>query len=191
MFRTWRKDVIAGYAAEQLVLVVELKPQNAGGSQETRVGATVFVTDLWLSSEFPEYRTRREMAPEALAQYRRIGRPAGVSEILHALSGANALLARGWEESMAAVEELEGTVLHSVTHFVVLPPGSALDRAKVLEAAGEAVEEVSGLVRGTPRPTRQVVVMRVRTDISGVKTDAVADSWFDIPSSYRPKGSAE
>jgi len=186
-YPTGKRDNLGGYAAEQLVLVVELRTENAGGAQG-RPPAAALVTDLWLSSEFPEYRLRREMAPEALAQYRRIGRPAGVTQALHALSAANALMASAWEESMAALEELEGTVLGSVTHFVMLPPGAALDRAEVFATSAEEVEDVPGLAQGAARPARQTVVMRVRIGITGVSTDAIAESTFAIPSSYKPKG---
>lgn len=187
---TWRKDDLGGYAAEELILVVELKPESSGGTQGP-LPAAALVTQLWLSSEFPEYRLRQEMAPEALAQYRRIGRPGGLAQAVSALSRANVLLASGWEESMTALEELEGTVLGSVTHFVVLPPGAALDRAEVFATAAEEVEEVPGRAQGAARPTRQAVVMRVRTGISGVSTDVVAESTFAVPPSYKPKGTPD
>lgn len=186
--RTVRKDDIGGYAAEQVVLVVELRPQNAEGPLGTHQAATALVTDLWLSSEFPEYRLTREMAPEALALYRLGGGPAGVATALHALSGPHAALARGWEKSVEAVGELEGTVLRSVTHFVVIPPGAALDRARVLATPSEQVEEIAGLAQGVAHAARQVVIMRVRMEISGVSTDAVAESVFDIPPGYRERG---
>lgn len=209
--RTGKRDVIAGYAAEQVVLVIEIKPENAAEAAETPPATTALVTDLWLSTEFPEYRMTQEMAAEALEQYRRGGGPAGVAQAMGALAGSDPAMRSGWEKNMEAVRELQGTVLRSTTHFVSVPPGATLDTRNVLETAGERVQEGGGVAQGAANAARQAlgglagrfgrnrqqqeapaaptqaVIMRVRSEISDVHTDAVAESMFDVPAGYTVK----
>ncbi|MDP2956845.1 MAG: hypothetical protein Q8N53_10520 [Longimicrobiales bacterium] len=208
--RTGKSETIAGYAAEQVILTVEMKPKDAAEAEETAQGGMALVTELWLSTAFPEYVMMQQMEGAALEQFRKSGGPQGVAEAMGALAGSDPRMQEGWEKNMEAMKELQGTALRSTTHFVSLPPGATLDRDKVLESSGQAVSEGGGvgqsaanvarqalgglagrLGRGRPQeeaapaaPPAQAVIMRVKTEIGDVSTGAVDASVFLVPEGY-------
>ena len=208
--RTGKTENIAGYVAEQVVLTVEMKPKSVEG-EEGAAPTTALVTDLWLSTEFPEYRMMQEMKGEAIERFREGGASQGIAQAMGALAGANPGMEEGWQKNMEAMKELQGTALRSTTHFVTVPPGATLDRDQVLASAGEGVSEgggggaaaaarqaLGGLAgrfgRGRPQqqeaaaaPTAQVVTMRIKTEISDVGTGAVDPSLFLVPDGYTEK----
>jgi len=204
--RTGKTETIAGYAAEQVIVTVEMKPKSAAEAEEGAQPTTALVTDLWLSTEFPEYRMMQEMQGEAIQRFRESGASQNVAQAMGALAGSDPGMQEGWEKNMEAMKELKGTALRSTTHFVTVPPGATLDRDKVLEGAGEAVSEGGGGVanaarqalgglagrfgRGRPQQEAapaapaQAVIMRIKIEISDVGTGAVDASLFQVPEGY-------
>lgn len=208
--RTGKTETIAGYAAEQVVLVIEVKPKSQGGEGEAGP-TTALVTDLWLSPDFPEYRMMQQMEGEALERFRESSAQ-GMAQTMAALAGSNPAMKEGWEKNMQALKDLQGTTLRSTTHFVTVPPGATLDKEKVLATAGEKVQEGGGMAQGAANAARQAlgglagrfgrnrqqqqqeaaaptqaVVMRVKTEISDVGTGAVDPSLFQVPAGYTAK----
>ena len=207
--RTGRAETIAGYAAEQVILTVEVKPKDAAEAEEAAQGGMALVTELWLSTDFPEYVMMQQMEGEALERFKESGGGQGVAQAMAALAGSDPRMQEGWEKNLEAMKELKGTALRSTTHFVSLPPGATLDRDKVLGSADQAVSEGGGgggaagaarqalgglagrLGRGRRQekaapaaPPAQAVIMRVRTEISDVSTGAVDASVFQVPEGY-------
>lgn len=208
--RTGRTESIAGYAAEQVILTVELKPKDAAEAEEAAQGGMALVTELWLSTEFPEYVMMQRMEGEALERLKESGAGQGVAQAMAALAGSDPRMQEGWEKNLEAMKELQGTALRSSTHFVSLPPGATLDRESVLESSGQAVSEGGGAAQGAANaarqalgglagrlgrgrrqegaapaaPPAQAVIMRVRTEISDVSTGAVDASVFRVPEGY-------
>jgi len=209
--RTGKTETIAGYAAEQVVFVVEVKPKGQGGEGEAPP-MTALVTDLWLSAEFPEYRMMQQMQGEGLEQLRRSGAQA-MAQAMAALAGTDPTLKEGWEKNVEALKDLQGTALRTTTHFVSVPPGATLDKQKVLDTAGERVQEgggVGGTAANAARqalgglagrfgrnrqqqaqqeaaPPTQAVIMRVKSEISDVGTGTVDPSLLQLPSGYTEK----
>ena len=209
--RTGKTETIAGYAAEQVVFVIEVKPKGQGGEGDAPP-TTALVTDLWLSAEFPEYRMMQQMQGEGLEALRQSGAQA-MAQAMAALAGTDPTLKEGWEKNLEAMKDLQGTALRTTTHFVSVPPGATLDRQKVLDTAGERVQEGGGMGRtaanaarqalgglagrfGRNRqqqqpqeaaPPTQAVIMRVRSEIGDVGTGGVDPSVFQLPEGYTEK----
>jgi len=209
--RTGKTETIAGYAAEQVVLVIEMKPKNAAEGEEATPPATALVTDMWLSPDFPEYRMMQQMQGEATERLRESSAQ-GMAQAMGALAASDPAMKEGWEKNLEAMKELQGTVLRSTTHFVTVPPGATLDKQKVLDGAGEKVQEGGGVAQGAANAARQAlgglagrfgrgrqqqeaapaaptqaVIMRVRSEISDVGTGAVDPSVFGVPAGYTEK----
>lgn len=205
--RTGKTETIAGYAAEQVIITVQMKPKDpeAAAAQPW----TALVTELWLSTDFPEYRMMQERQGEAIERLHEGGAAESVAQAMGALAASNPAMKEGWEKNMEAMKDLRGTALRSTTHFVSVPPGAELDREKVLASAGEAVSEGGGMAQGAANAARQAlsglagrlgrgrpqqqpeqaapaqaVIMRVWTEISDVGTGAVDPSLFQVPEGY-------
>jgi len=212
--RTGRTETIAGYAAEQFIVVVEMKPKAPPAEEEAAQPTTALVSDLWLSTEFPEYRLMQEMQGEAVQRFREGGAAQGMAQAMGALAATNPGMDEAWEKNLEAMKELQGSTLRTTTHFVSVPPGGTLDRDKVLESANEAVSEGGGAAQGAanaarqalgglagrfgrgrpqqqqeaaPPPAAQAVIMRFRSEISDVGTGAVDASLFQVPEGYIEK----
>lgn len=211
--RTGKTETIAGYSAEQVVLTIEVAPKAQGGEEEQAQPTTALITDLWLSTDFPEHRMMQQTQGEAAERIRESSAQ-GMAQAMAALAGTNPAMKEGWEKNMEALKELQGTALRSTTHFVTVPPGATLDRDKVLETAGEKVQEGGGVAQGAANaarqalgglagrlgrnrqqpqqeasaaPPSQAVIMRVKTEISDVGTGAVDPAVFQVPAGYTEK----
>lgn len=209
--RTGKTETIAGYKADQVVLVIEMKPKGAEGDQAAQP-TTALVTDMWLSTDFPEYQMMQHMAGD-VAERMRESAAQGVTQAMGALAGSDPAMKEGWEKNLEAMKELQGTALRTTTHFVTVPPGAELDVQKVLDSAGEKVQEGGGVAQGAGNAAKQalgglagrfgrgrqqqqeqaqaaptqMVIMRVKSEISDVGTGAVDPSVFEVPAGYKEK----
>ncbi len=203
--RTGVREAVKGYDAEQSLLVVEIVPIVPPDEDVEDGGQLAVVTELWLSTEFPEYQLMRDMQAEAAERFRESGAAQNMSQSLEGLESFDPRLREAWQENLEAMKELEGTALRSTVHFVTVPMGVQLDRDKVLAeadqglgsavagAARESARDAARSVLGRfgrrqeepeePEPT-QSVFMRIVTEIEDVETAILGDDLFGPPEGY-------
>ena len=120
------------------------------------------------------------------------------------LQGIDPRMGEAWAKNMEAMQELEGSALRTIMHFVLVPPDQELDREAVLAddegglgsaAAGAAAEELSSALGRLGRfgrkkeepeeaaPT-QMSLMRATTEITNITTTTLDDALFHIPDGY-------
>ncbi len=204
--RTGVQQVVNGYDAEQALLVVEVVPIVPPEDDLEDAGELAVVTELWLSTDFPEYQLMRDMQAEAAERLRESGATQNMSQSMEGLAESfDPRLREAWQENLEAMKELEGTALKSTVHFVTVPMGVDLDREKVLAeanqglgsaVAGAAREGVRDAARSAlgrfgrrqeepeePEPA-QSVFMRIVTEIGEIETATLGDDLFAVPDGY-------
>jgi hypothetical protein len=205
--RTGRSERIAGYEADQVVMVIrfegdpdaEAQPGQGmpmGGAMGN--GAMAMVSELWLSTDFPAWTLMQE------------GRNQMAEEMRGALSGeagmggmAGAMGPRfqqALEEQQEAMADLEGMPLRSVINLVVLPGDVELDVDAVLaqedlgggmDAAAAARDAIAkrfnpfgGKDEEEKPEAAQSIMMRTVTEVDDVDASGVDPAVFEIPEGY-------
>ncbi|MGD8322220.1 MAG: hypothetical protein PVJ02_17345 [Gemmatimonadota bacterium] len=218
--RTGKHETIAGYDTEEVILTVELHAKQtaeaaaASGEDEPQQADMAVVTDLWLSTDFPEQKLMEQMQGEALKQFRESGAAQEMASSMQGVSAYNPGVEDAWQKNREALEELDGTALRATMHFVLLPPGVSLDRDQVLadadrslssdvaDAAAESAKDaaknaVSGLAgrfgfgkkkkepkEETAPEPTQAEFMRIISEVHDVSTDPLDPSVFKVPEGY-------
>lgn len=212
--RTGRTETIAGYRAEQVILTMELvaeTPPDPEAEDPLQRGQMAVVTELWLSTEFPEWQLMQERGRE-MAERMRAGAMGGGMAAMGGMgsmggAGMDGRISKAWEENAEALKELEGHALRTTVHFVTVPPDLELDREAVLEAADQPLSEggpasvadaarqalggrLGGLFgRGRqeepeePEMT-QSVFMRMTTEIVEAHPGDIPAAVFEVPADY-------
>lgn len=200
--RTGQTRSFDGYTAEQLLLLVEPGPMEGGGSGAEGAMATAFLTEVWVSRDFPGHEAFRR-AQEAAAT--------GAM----GAAGGFAVDPAMMEASMRLAEEmkgLDGVPVRTVTSFVMVPPGATFDKAAVLAAADQPLESPSlaGMAAGGARdaarqalggimgrrrqqeqpqeaagPATQSITMRVTQIVQDVRVADIPAARFQVPAGYR------
>lgn len=149
--RTGKHETILGYDAEEVILTLEIQAKQtpeaaaASGEGEPQQANMAIVTDLWLSSDFPEQELMAQMQGDAMKQFQESGAAQEMASSMQGLSAYDPRLKDAWQKNMEALSELKGTALRSTMSFVMLPPGVTLDRDKVLAESGESLSsDVAG-----------------------------------------------
>ncbi len=216
---TGKHQKIDGYDTEETILTLEIvaketaeAAQAAGEDQPQQAGMAI-VTDLWMSTDFPEQKLMEQMQGKALESFRESGADRELAGSMAGLASYDPRIEGAWQKNLEALRELKGTALRTTMHFVSLPQGVKLDRNKVLaeadkslatdltDAAASGAKEaaknaLSGLAgrfgrhkkeepkkEEAPTPT-QAVFMRVTSEIGDVKTAPLDPSTFEVPAGY-------
>jgi hypothetical protein len=198
---TGRTETIGGYEADQVLLTIQIVPVE--GSQEGPEGTMAVVSELWLSTDFPEYQRMKELQTEVAGQFSQsLSGGGGVG--LQGIQGIDPRMGEAWAKNMEAMQELEGSPLRTTMHFVMVPADQELDREAVLAAdeeglgsaaAGAAAEELSSALSRLGRFGRkpeeqeeaapaQMSLMRATTEITDVTTTTLDDGLFEVPDGY-------
>jgi len=198
---TGRTETVGGYEADQVLLTIEIVPVE--GSQEGPEGTMAVVSELWLSTDFPEYQRMKELQTEVAGQFSESLSDGGGAG-LQGLQGIDPRMGEAWAKNLEAMQELEGSPLRTTMHFVMVPSDQELDREAVLAAdeeglgsaaAGAAAEEVSSALSRLGRFGRkqeepeeaapaQMSLMRATTEITNVTTTSLDDALFLVPDGY-------
>lgn len=200
--RTGRTQRFDGFTAEQVLLLMEpAEGQGAGPGAESAV-ATAFLTEVWISRDFPGHEAFRRAQEAAATGTMGAG-------------GGFAVDPAMMEASMRVAEEmkgLDGVPVRTVTSFVMVPPGAAFDKDAVLAAADQPLESPSlaGMAAGGARdaarqalggvmgrrrqqeqpqeaagPATQSITMRVTQTVQDVRVGDVPAERFQVPAGYR------
>jgi hypothetical protein len=207
--RPGRTERIAGYQAELVILTAEIVATPTASTQpEAESAAIAIVSEMWTSTDFPEYAMMQQVAAEAAEQFRQSA-SAGMAGMISGMAAYDPRMGEMWEKNMEALEEVDGIALRSRVHVVLVPPGITLDQQKVLDGADQSLgggvraaagagaadavrQALGGLFGGGRRPApepeepelSQSVIMRMSTEISGAETGAVPGETFRAPPDY-------
>ncbi len=205
--RTGRRERVAGYEAEQVFLTVQIEGEAYAEEGDSTVKGSVFVlSELWLSEDFPgheaEQAFHRAWAEKVAAGFAFDTADARDMDAVYAHDPRLREALEGMEEQM---EELRGSPLRSVSHFVTVPDGVEFDREAVLRDAdkslgddvvgaaargvvGGARRRLGGMLRRgnrnrEPQP-QQAVIMRITTEIENPELGPLAPELFVPPADY-------
>lgn len=206
--RTGETETVSGYDAEQVLMVIEFEGQVDEEAQQQNPFAGMrmaMVTEMWLSTEFPEWTVMQDLRDElqeAWGSEGMFGGDTGMEGMAAMGPGMGARFEVAMEQQREALEELEGTPVRTVMSWVSLAPDAELDPRAVVEqdvgggdAAGGAAEAarsaLSGLFGGGDEdeeeeqgPPGQSVIMRTFTELGDVETGPVDPSVFQVPEGY-------
>jgi len=214
--RTGRTERINGYEAEQVVVTLEIEgempPEETEQDQENELaqGAMAVVSELWLSTDFPEWTMMQEAREEMAESFRASGMGENMQESMGGLSAMDPRIEVAMSENQDALAALEGTAVKTVVNLVAVPPELELEVDAVLAqsdeelaagmgslaaaGAGAAARQALGGLRSRfgrqrqeepaePEPT-QSIFMRITSEIGDVETGDLDDSIFAPPEGY-------
>lgn len=218
--RTGKHETIAGYDAEEVILTGLIHAKQTAeaaaeaGEAEPQQMDMAIVTDLWLSTDFPEQQLVAQMQGEAMQQFQESGAAQEMAASMQGLTAYDPRIEGAWQKNLDALKELDGTALRTTMHFVLVQPGMTLDRDKVLaeadkslssdvagaaaaSAEGAAKKAIGGLAgrfgfgkkKEEPKEEKQpepsqVVFMRIESQVTDVSTDPLDPSVFQVPDGY-------
>lgn len=141
---------VSGYATEHVVMVLKAKATSTQPDPETGEevsGTLVFVSDMWVSREFPGFKAMQEAqlaaVKEMSAEERR--QMEGMAEAGKAMAASvPGIQGGGGLERMAEeMQKIDGVPLRSLTYQLMLPDGVELDRDAVLALADKPLPSFS------------------------------------------------
>jgi len=107
--------------------------QPAAPTEEQQAGMAI-VSDLRMSTDFPEQKLMEAMRGEALDRFRESVANGQLGSTMQAMSSYDPRVKAAWEKNADALKDLKGTALRSTIQFVTLPTGVSLDEKAVLAA---------------------------------------------------------
>ncbi len=214
--KTGKKEKIAGYDAEEVVLVTEVIAKNVPkeGEEQEQAGMAI-VSDLWMSQDFPEYMLTQQMRSD-VAEHIGESTRQSMANSMQAFSSAEPGLSEAWKKNAEELEKVQGYAMRTTMLFVALPPNVPLDRDEALaekdkslgssaagaaegsaaDVARKALGGIFGKKKEEPKAEaaeatpHQATFMRITTEIQNVKTGGIDPSVFEVPAGYteRPMG---
>jgi hypothetical protein len=210
--RPGRTERIAGYQAELVILTSEIIATPTESAQpDAESAGLAIVSELWMSTEFPEYQMMQQMQAEMVERFRETA-SAGAAGMMAGLTAFDPRMKDMMAKNMEALGEVEGIALRTRMHFVTVPPGVTLDRQKVVDEGGESLgggasgaakggaaeamrQALGGLFGGgrqsTPEPEpdeppelAQSVFLRLNTEVSNAETVAISGDLFQPTPGY-------
>ncbi len=217
--RTGRTRTFGDYTAEQVLVSMEIlgKADPSDPAEEEVEGGLGIVTEVWLSTDFPEYRMMREMKGAALERMKKQQTGKGILGMLESLLTYDPRIKVAYQKSARTVDEMDGFPVQTITHFVTLPGGMRLDRDQVLaekdrslgddvtdaakkgakDAAKEGIRKLKGRFFGRkkepepepkPEAPKQKVFLRIINEIRDLSVTTLDPALFEIPPEYSPAG---
>lgn len=197
---TGRTEEIAGYAADQVLMVMELLGQVPAEEQEDNPMADMamaVVTELWLSTDFPAWTLMSEAQDEMAAS---VWGGGGVDMGL--MGAMDPRFRVAMEEQQEALGTLRGIPIRTVMSIVSVPLEEELDVEAVLDTE-ELGEGMAGMAAAAARQgmrsrmgdifgggddeepeAEQSVVMRATSEVTEVTTTTLDDALFQVPEGY-------
>jgi hypothetical protein len=203
--RTGETGTINGYDAEQVLMVVEFEgrvDEEEAAQENPFAGMRMaLVTELWLSTDFPEWSMMQELRDEmqeAWGDSGPFGGPDGST--MAPIPGMGERFRVAMEEQQEALQELEGTPVRTVMSWVSMAPDADLDARAVVEqevggggggggAADAARSALRGLFGGGDEEEEEEepaapVVMRMITEVQDVESGPLDPALFEVPEGY-------
>jgi hypothetical protein len=203
--RTGETGTINGYDAEQVLMVVEFEgrvDEEETAQENPFAGMRMaLVTELWLSTDFPEWSMMQELRDEmqeAWGDSGPFGGPEGST--MAPVPGMGERFRVAMEEQQEALQELEGTPVRTVMSWVSMAPDAELDPRAVVEqevgggggagagAADAARSALRGLFGGGDEEEEEEpaapVVMRMVTEVQDVESGPLDPALFEVPEGY-------
>ena len=187
---TGRTETIAGYEAEQFVMVVQMDALMPPGGPMGAAGlTTAMVTELWVSESFPAWTLMAE-ARDAMADE---WSPEAITQTLGMLGPE---LAEGLREQQEAMQSLRGTPLRVTTSMVQLTGDAELDVQAILDTEeldtgdGASAQELMQrrmrqLMGGGAGDAEPFIMMRTHMEVGGVERVDLDPARFEVPDGYR------
>jgi hypothetical protein len=216
--RTGERQVIAGLDAEQAIVTLRIDGETYNEEADsTERGSLVVLSDVWLTQNFPALAAQHTFDSAWTARTTRDLDSAEVAQAAKAMEQAYAEEPRlrvAVNKLDSALAALKGYSLRTVSHYVSVPDGATFDREKVVRdadkslvadlagsAAQSAVQEgkqrlgrlAGGRFGGgakAPKP-EQVVIMRTRSEVTELSTEAITADKFQPPPGYRRRTPGE
>lgn len=193
--RTGRKETINGAPSEQVLLTIradfDVRSTDESGQEESVQGTTYALVDSWTSSELAGIETindfQRRMAGQMAADLQASETGASISAM-----GLDPRMGELMKEAGEELEALDGMVVRSTMHLVLVPEGQELDVEAVLnptDAGGDAgaLEQMAANAEaeGDASPTQQFTLLRVTTQVSDLQIEPLPDDYFEVPADYK------
>ena len=141
---------VAGYSTEHVVMVLEAKATSTQPDPETGEevsGTIVFVSDMWVSKDFPGFKALQEAqlaaAKEMSAEQRRQMEEMAEAGKEMAASVPGIQGGGGLDRMAEEMKKIDGVPLRSLTYQLMLPDGVELDRDAVLAMADKPLPTFS------------------------------------------------
>lgn len=210
--QTDRTERIAGYQAKQVVMTMEVEgemPPEGAEENELSQGAMAVVSELWLSTDFPEWAIMQEAREQMAEGFRAMAFGGERGESFGGMS-MDPRIEVALRENQEALASLEGIGMKTIVSFVSVPFELELDVQTVLAQSDQelasgmgslAAESAASAARGAlgrlgsrfgrgrkeepeePEPA-QSIFMRTTTEIGEVDNGALDDSVFAPPEGY-------
>ena len=132
--RTGQTRSFGEFMAEQVLITLEIKGEKDAADWDSgdTQGGLALVTELWLSTDFPEYRVMME-GREEMAERTDLDRTnEGLLGQMEALLEYDPRIKFAFEKNRETIDALDGVALKTTTHFVNLPEEVRLDVQQVL-----------------------------------------------------------
>ena len=132
--RTGQRRDFAGYAAEQVLITLEIMGEHTPGEYEAdaQSGGLAVVTELWLSQDFPEHGMMQEMRKKVGNHMAEEDTGEGILGSMEALLTYDPRIKFAFEKNQETIDAMDGIALRTTMHVVTLPEWIPLDRDKVL-----------------------------------------------------------
>ena len=193
--RTGRTETINGSPSEQLLVKMradfDVKGTDESGEEASFRGTTYALVDTWMAKDIAGLQTiqnfQREMGErmgETLAE-------SDAGESLAAM-GVSSQIGTVMEEAGKEMQALDGFVVRSTMHLILVPEGQELDVEKALSPSnGDQADSAAALAQmnassdtDAEPPAEQVTLLRTVTQVGDLAVTPLPDDHFDVPSDY-------
>jgi len=141
--RTGRTETFDGYSADEVFMLIEMVPREEAMEEGEEFGTTVIFTQLWMSTDFPEYAAL-EAARDQMAQKFMAGRGGDISASFQAAFAQDPKMQEAFEQSSKEMEAMDGIAVRTVTSFVMVPQGMEFDREAVIAGLDQPLSAGGG-----------------------------------------------
>lgn len=195
--RTGRAESINGAPSEQLLLTMradfDIQGTDENGEEASVRGTTYALVDTWTSSDIAGLKTIQNFERYAGEQMGASLQQSDFGSSLQAM-GMDPRTGELIEEAGKEMQKLDGLVVRSTTHLILVPEGQALDVEAALNPPsgqeGGGANAFAQMAAGTEEggnaaPAEQVTLMRITTQISDLQVDPLPADHFEITPDYK------
>ncbi len=198
MDRTGKTESINGSPSEQILLTLradfDVQATDDESGEEARVkGTTYALVDTWTSRQIAGLGTiqdfQRRMAEKMGASLQQSDLGASFAAM-----GMDSRMGELIQEAGKEMQELDGFVVSSTTHLILVPEGETLDvEAALYPPGGNQGGRADALARmsadaeggGNAPPAQQVTLVRITNQVSDLQVDPLPADHFNIPPDYK------
>lgn len=193
--RTGRTETINGSPSEQLLIKMradfDVKGTDESGEEASFRGTTYALVDTWMAKDIAGLKTIQNFQREMGERMGATMAETDAGESLAAM-GVSPQIGTLMEEAGKEMQALDGFVVRSTMHLILVPEGEELDVEKALSpSSGDQAGGAAALAQmgadsenDAEPPAEQVTLLRTVTQIGDLEVTPLPDGHFDIPSDY-------